>query len=727
MPAAGPSSVNTEIRYFASGVQNLLDDEVISGDAASDASNWYTQDGVVKLAGGRLLIGTEGTVGQVSGESFGYRIDGTTIHWAKFGTTIKYWNDSTSAWVAVITGLSATADYTFSNYQSLAGAFTIFSSPDGLYKVNNASPGNAINLYDQTKNFKGYSFVDSGRMIMWGLTKDPTGLYGSWIDRQDGTYYQTISAESLGTGNGSTKTFTGTLAFASSAVSNAFGVQVYAGVTNKVNITSATQAPIIGVGVSSIAGYSIGDQVEFNGVGGMTQLNGTIGTIVSVGTLTLNIAINSSAFTAYTSGGTLAKVEYFTDNFLGVLTSNLGGTGTINYVTGAYSVSFNTAPLNAYEVGSNYQVEDSNSHGITDFTHDEPRTAGQGFQFPQDEGGDPIVTVLIGPDGYYSLKSQSAYLLTIGADDLTATNVVYRKQLGIQSLRGAIASQQGIFFMNTANPEKPGIVQLQKNSIGTAFEPVPLFPEFKFANYEYDDCCIVTYERYFAVMCKSIGANENDTILLCDLTPKENKVNIISYAARTGATDSGNIYIGSPITMSVYQLFSGFDDDGLAIENFWESRGELFQPHLKRFIPALLKKHRYLRLQGLISREQSYAVYISYDDAGYQLVGTVLGTADYVDYTSPQAIGSNVLGGVTIGGGTGAIAYNYFMQIKMRKVPKFMKRKVRIVALGIGYADFNYIGDFGLMFYENKIPSRFRSKQNVSLDGTETDLPQPQY
>ena len=38
-------------------------------------------------------------------------------------------------------------------------------------------------------------------------------------------------------------------------------------------------------------------------------------------------------------------MEYFSDDMNGNLTSEEGGTGTINYTTGAISITFKTAPL----------------------------------------------------------------------------------------------------------------------------------------------------------------------------------------------------------------------------------------------------------------------------------------------------------------------------------------------------------------------------------------------
>ena len=54
--------------------------------------------------------------------------------------------------------------------------------------------------------------------------------------------------------------------------------------------------------------------------------------------------------------------EVYTDNGDGTLTGSLGGTGTINYTTGAYTLS------NSGVGTATYQWEDSNQKGITDFT-----------------------------------------------------------------------------------------------------------------------------------------------------------------------------------------------------------------------------------------------------------------------------------------------------------------------------------------------------------------------
>lgn len=635
--------LNREINIYQHGVQNLLSDELIAQEAASNALNWIAQDGKIQLIPGKLLIGASGIAGNITGEIFGYKTDGTKVHYRKAGTKIQY-NSGTVAvpvWTDIITGLTSTADYSFTNYSSLAGSFTFAIGLDGIYKIVNANPANYISLYDAAKNFKGKAFIDKGRMILWDKPNDKTGLRGSHIDAQNGTVYTTVAGEA-------TTSLTGTLAFkAGGATRNCFGVTI---------------------------------------------------TLTGTG-------------------------EVYTDNFLGVLTGSLGGTGTINYVTGAYTLS------NAGVGTAGYQWEDSNIKGVTDFTYSSTRVAGEGFVFRQDKGGDAILNVLIGSDGYYSMKQQSAYLLTLSADDLTANNNIYRENMGLLSYRGATSTAAGILFMNMANPEKPEFTILKKNLTGDAVIPDVLFKEFKFSNYTYDDCTFDTYDRYVLVACKSIGALNNDTLLLCNIS--EGTVHPTSYAGRTFANDNGNFYMGSSITQSTYLIFSGFDDDGFLIENFWIGKGENFGVRSRGLkfaaYPTSLKKYRKIRLRGNISSTQSYGVYIDYDGSGFQLVGTVLGSGSYVDFTSPQTIGSNTIGGAQIGGDTLTNIYPYFVEIRIKKMPKFRKRNVKFVALGIGYVDINYHMDWDISLFENKIPTRFRQKQNVSLDGETTDMANPEF
>ena len=639
--------MDAPIEIFKSGCQNLLNNEIIPQDAAQDSRGFITQDGKIKLIGGRLLIGADsGTVGLVRGLWFGYKVDGTQVLYRKIETKLQYLLAGT--WTDILTGLTTGTEASFANYSSLAGAFTFFVSKDGYWKINNANPGSAIAMYDATKNFRGRIFIDKGRTILWdrddtftaGGTRDRTGLYGSRIDPQNATVYTTVSGEA-------TASLGGTLAFkAGGATRNCFGIEL---------------------------------------------------TITGSG-------------------------EVYTDNFNGILTGNAGGTGTINYATGVYT-------LTNSGVGTvNYQWENSNALGLTDFMHTATRLAGEGFIIPQDMGGDPIMNVLIGQDGaYYSLKQQRAYKFLMDDTDLLPTNEIYYANMGISSINTGVATQKGILFINTSNPDKPEMTILQKSLVSPELIPAVIFPGFKFALYDFSDAYFDTYERYVVISCKTFGALQNNTILLCNIS--DGTVDISPYEARMFAKDSvANFYVGSPLQENVHQIYNGFDDLGLPINNYWIGAAQQYG-HLGlrmarwRFIREILKKFRKFNVKGLISLDQSVQVYISYDDAPFQPIGTIYGRASYVDAGSGQAIGSNFIGQEQIGGQQITNVFPYFCQISLKNMPKFRKRTIKFVAIGIGYFDISFISDFDLMLFENRLPSRYRSKQNVGLDGTTTNNP----
>lgn len=629
--------MNYVIPQLASGVHNRIDDELIPIDAASESLGFLIKDGRAVLSYGRILVGDSSATSVVRGHHIGYKTNGEAVHYKKASTKIQVLIGST--WTDVVTGLTDSEEYTFANYSSLAGSFTFINGKDGLYKINNAHPTSAIQMYLSTKNFHGKIMIDKGRMILWDRndtgSKDKTGFYGSKIDPQTSAVYTTVTGEAIGS-SGSTA-YSGTLAFKGSTTRNCFGV----------------------------------------------------------------------SFSATVAAGT----ETFTDDFNGVLTSNFGGTGTINYATGVYSVTFSDTTTGA--VTSNYQWEDSNAGGITDFTKSGTRVASEGFVFPQDQGGDAILTVLIGPDGaYYSLKKNSVYRLLISDDDLDANNQLYRRDIGIPNFRAAVSTSQGIVFMNTANPDKPELTIITRNEFGDNIEPISLFEHFTFSDYNYDDCVIETYDRYIIVACKSSSGVTNDTLLVCNM--QEKSVMPIPYAARTLVKDAGYLYCGSPYSSNIYKLFSGFDDDGAYVTNYFVTKGETYQ-QLGR-----LKKYKKHWIKGLIGANQIVQVYADYDDAGWELIGTIRGDASYVDYNSSQTIGSNLIGEAVVGGDNAGYAFPYFCELKVSPT-KFRKRKLKFTATEIGYFDIETITDKDVILFEERIPKRFRQKQNVSLDGASTD------
>ena len=618
------------IQAFLSGTHNLLPNEVIPQDAASDSLNWLTRDGHIELARGRRAVGGFGAAGKNYGEHTAFRADGTPVRFRKVGTKIQSMVPSVSeTWTDVITGLTESADYTFANYQSLAGAFCYIFGVDGIYKVATANPTSYSSMYDPAKNFKGYGLIDRARTILWGREQDPTGLYGSYIDAQNGDVYTSVSGEA-------TSSLGGTLAFkAGGATRTCFGVQI---------------------------------------------------------TLTV-------------SG------EVYTDDFNGNLVGNMGGTGTINYTTGAYTLS------NAGVGTAAYQWEDSNNEGVTDFSHDEPRVAGQGFMVRQDAGGDAIVVVLALDGNYFSLKKNSCYRFVLDAEDENPLNEIFRTDIGVPSLRSATGTGAGILFMNTANPTRPRFTIIQRNPLGDNFDANDLFPQYDFSLFNYSDCLVDTWDKYAIVACKS-DSDENNRLLLCDVLAKT--VDATYYGIRASCKVNGILNGGDPVSLSTYELFTGFDDLGNSLTpNYWDSKGETFGDEV-------LKKERFVRYKGKIDPNQQIGVYIQLDDGDFALIGTIRGDGSYVDYNSSYAIGTVMVGGATVGGDDIVSVYQYLIQLKI-KVAKFRKRVIRFMALGVGFASVEQATDYDILTYEGKLPPRYRSKQNVSLDGTETDLANPQF
>lgn len=621
------------IPAFISGVHNLIDPENIPLDAAQDASNFFTKDGREILIGGRSYLGASGAVGKITGLHIGYTTLGTSVIYRKAGTVIQYYDGTT--WQTSISGLAENDDYVFTNYSSLAGACTYVNGPAAYYHIINTHPASPINVYNSSKNFYGYILIDRGRTLLWNRSTDKTGLYGSWIDRQDSTVYTTVAGEVLGPAPG--PNYVGTLAFKG----------------------GGARRSCFGLSVSSTVG---------------------------------------------------AGTETFVDNLDGTLTSNFGGTGTINYSTGAYNITFSAVTLANAVAG--YRWQDPAVKGVADFTKSSPRVASEGFVFPQDVGGDPILNVLVGQDGnYYSMKEKSAYILSLDADDLGATNEVYRKEIGLPFFRAAASSNKGTVFLNTVNPTKPELTILQRNVTGTSIEPKVLFKHFKFENYNYDDACITPYDRWVVLMCRTLGATNNDTMLMCDLT--SNKVDIVGYSGRVGVTDGAAFYVGDSITKSTINTFDGFDDLTNSIDAFWTSKDHTFSAEN-------LKKTRRLRFKGFIDPDQSVKVYTNLDEAGFTHVGTIWGGASYVNYNNSQAIGANFVGEAQIGGDDITNAYGYFMEIKVR-TGKYRKISVKLEPTEIGYFDFDTITFWDNLVFEDRLPKANRQKQNVSLNGQSVD------
>lgn len=82
------------------------------------------------------------------------------------------------------------------------------------------------------------------------------------------------------------------------------------------NISAITQAADGEVTTSAPHGYSNGDEIYISGAGGMTEINGQVVTVASATSTTFLTGVNTSAYGAYTSGGTADKYVQSDDELL---------------------------------------------------------------------------------------------------------------------------------------------------------------------------------------------------------------------------------------------------------------------------------------------------------------------------------------------------------------------------------------------------------------------------
>jgi len=601
------------VKGLGLGVYSIPNDpELIPPQSSQDSLGWISSDGQIELCRGRIIVGAqETTTSYVQGHGWGYKADGTAVHFRKTNTKIQYFNTATDLWVDIVTGLTDGAEYTFSQYSSLAGTFIYATGADGIYKIHVANPGSYTSLYDATKNFKGKSIIATARMHMWDLPNDKTGHYGSHIDEAN---YTTVSAEVIA------DTSTGTLAFkAGGATRTCFGVVI-----------------------------------------------------------------------TDTSSG-----EVFRDDYNGNLVGSLGGTGTINYTTGAFTTSQSGAGT------ADYQWENSNNGGITDFTYSGTRVAGEGFLFRQDEGGGKIQVITVFNGKYYSIKNNSVYELALSDNDETGTNLVFRRNVGIQYWRSSVSTGKGIMFMDTSNEDNPRLTILQQNVYGDNIEPFVLAEHFDFSEFYWDMCAFETYGDYVIFSGRTKDSDENNRLFLYSV--RKNTVDVVPYGAKTITTNAGLLYIGDVSTFNVYNVLSGFDDQDGIIENYWISNDEMYDSEY-------LKKLKRFRIKGLISPEQELKIYISYDGDSFQHVGTIEGDGSYVDTTQTYQIGSNGIGTTPLGGETDFIDGSFYLAEIKIPGPKFRKRTIKLEATGIGFVSVNMIDDFGIMRFQQKLPSKYRVK-----------------
>jgi len=364
-----------------------------------------------------------------------------------------------------------------------------------------------------------------------------------------------------------------------------------------------------------------------------------------------------------------------TDDFNGNLTGD--GTGTINYATGAYDITFNA--ITTGSVVSTYFWEDPTSAGIADFSFSGTRVAGEGFILRQDDGGGRLQNIGHYNGSYYCVHEKKTWIVTISADDASASNLPYRDLLGTDNWRALIDTDEGIFVINTSF-ENSSDIQATKITIEAAnglITPKNVSEIISFEDYRFDKAVIANWGNFILLGCRTSDNTENNRLFLYDKRLRLWNPPMDIQASCLEIYD-GALVGGDSTTNNVYELFSGFDDDDSTISD------NHIDFNITKAGVAGLKKARRLVVEGEIQIDQVLEVYASFDRGDYVLIDTIRGNGSYVDIGSDIAIGQTVLGKKTIGSGEVATANHYRKEIKIN-TDKFEEISLRFQATALGY------------------------------------------
>ena len=398
--------------------------------------------------------------------------------------------------------------------------------------------------------------------------------------------------------------------------------------------------------------------------------------------------------------------ETFTDNYDGTLTGDKGGTGTINYTSGAISLTFNTAPTNTQAITCDYSWEDSTDGGLCDFTYSATRLAGEGDIIRQDDGG-AIMNIFSYQDVEYCMHEHKTWALSLTADDTNATNFVYRDKVGIPSRLAGVSTGNGIYYLDVSDEKDPQVRLLTLSYTGEKIIPISVSKATKYKNklvgidlssYSFDKAVMLEWGDFIVLACR-VKESENDRLLVHDKIKKT--MDWVDFWASDLAVYEGTLIAGDPFVPNSFTLFSGFDDDDSDIPNYREGANIVLSDGLSK-----VKK---LAIEGEIATEQIIKVSASIDSGGFVEIGQIRGDGDYVDTGSTVSVGTHTIGSKEVGGGggNGVQAYHYFRQFDFGQ-DKFHSVKLKFEAIGVGYASVSLYNYRDIRLKSHRLPSRYR-------------------
>lgn len=395
----------------------------------------------------------------------------------------------------------------------------------------------------------------------------------------------------------------------------------------------------------------------------------------------------------------------FTDNYAGALTAPDGSTGTINYITGALTLTFMTAPIPTQQITVTYEYEVSATKGVADFTFTSPtRVAGQGFIYPQSDAAGGALQGPFGYNGtYYCMHILKTWALTIAVPDSNSTCIPYRSLVGIPNQRAAVEAGEGIYYIDDRDPTNIKVRLLTYATTGVPqVIPVPVSNNLILNNYLFDACASVLWGDLVLFSCRTNDSAVNNRVLCYNKLWKA--WDILDCNVACFEVYNGTLVCGDALTNNFMTLFSGWDDLASVIDNYWI--GNMDNADIDG-----LKKTKKLYLEGDIAPGQSYDVYLSYDAGAFVKIGSVLSTGNYVDKSQSVSIGGTTLGEKLIGGNINEpVAYHYELLLPIN-TDKFEFAQIEFIATGLGYVSIRNYRQWDVRYKGAAVPTKYN--QNI--------------
>ena len=403
--------------------------------------------------------------------------------------------------------------------------------------------------------------------------------------------------------------------------------------------------------------------------------------------------------------------EIFVDDYNGNLVGDQGGEGTINYSTGAFDITFNSAPANAQAITADYYWEDATSDGILDFTKSTPRTGGEGFVIRQDDGGGKLQDVLEYDQNYYCPHESKTWVLSLPVDDGNdVTNLPFRERMGIPNRKAAVETGDGIYYIDNKDEKDPKIRLAGLNPTSEKIEPVSISDMLDLASYRFDQAEGIEWGTFILFAFRHKDTAKNNTVLVYDREIKS--FFFVDYWVSHFAILDGVLIGGDSVSDNVYELFSGWDDDDANITN-------LLSFNMTTLGIEGLKKVKVLEIEGEIQADQKLKISLAFDQGDPIEVGgsvdgngdpiyAIEGGGDYVDSGQGVDIGSLVIGSSEIGGGSdGEVAFPFKKEIIVN-TDRFHFVELVVQAMGLGYASITKYNFRDVRHKGRKVPLKYR-------------------